>query len=270
MKKLLVLLCAIITVSVYATTINLNWIVDGSTYAQTTCETGSDLILPTPTPTKRGYHFVGWDNYYIKLDYIESTGTQYINTGVTNYPLEYEIKLQYTDTNKTQTIIGTSNLNDTTGTNAYEFQVGSLNDGSIYLVNTAVNISSVGASFGDIYTVTGSINNPSYVKFSTSSNSSVIEIVVEAERTLVPIRPILLFNRYASNARVLGTYGFKGRFYYVKIRDSNNTIIRNLLPAKRSYDNEIGMYDTVSDTFFTNAGTGAFIAGPVSVNQTWE
>ena len=44
----------------YATTVNYNWLVDGTNYAQTTCETGDDLILPTPSPTKYGYHFVGW------------------------------------------------------------------------------------------------------------------------------------------------------------------------------------------------------------------
>jgi len=44
----------------YATTVNYNWLVDGTNYAQTTCETGDDLILPTPAPTKYGYHFVGW------------------------------------------------------------------------------------------------------------------------------------------------------------------------------------------------------------------
>lgn len=44
----------------HATTVNYNWLVDGTNYAQTTCETGDDLILPTPSPTKYGYHFVGW------------------------------------------------------------------------------------------------------------------------------------------------------------------------------------------------------------------
>lgn len=44
----------------FATTVTYNWLVDGTNYAQTTCEIGNDLILPIPTPTKYGYHFVGW------------------------------------------------------------------------------------------------------------------------------------------------------------------------------------------------------------------
>jgi len=46
--------------TVFAATVHYNWLVDGTNYAQTTCETGDDLILPTPAPTKYGYHFVGW------------------------------------------------------------------------------------------------------------------------------------------------------------------------------------------------------------------
>lgn len=38
-------------------------------------------------------------------------------------------------------------------------------------------------------------------------------------------------------------------------------IIMDLVPVKRKSDNELGMYDRVSQRFFTNSGTGAFIAG---------
>lgn len=44
----------------YATTVNLNWLVDGATFAQTTCETGGNFVLPNPAPTKYGYTFSGW------------------------------------------------------------------------------------------------------------------------------------------------------------------------------------------------------------------
>ena len=56
----------------FATTVNYNWLVDGTSYAQTTCETGDDLILPTPTPTKYGYHFVGWVESEIFGSYSQS------------------------------------------------------------------------------------------------------------------------------------------------------------------------------------------------------
>ena len=38
-------------------------------------------------------------------------------------------------------------------------------------------------------------------------------------------------------------------------------LIQNLIPCYRKSDNEPGMYDTVSKTFFTNSGTGTFLVG---------
>jgi hypothetical protein len=56
---------------------------------------------------------------------------------------------------------------------------------------------------------------------------------------------------------------FIGRIYYAKTYD-NNTLVRNFVPAKRDSDDVLGMYDTVSGQFFTNAATSGpdFTAGP--------
>lgn len=52
----------------------------------------------------------------------------------------------------------------------------------------------------------------------------------------------------------------KSRIYYVKIWD-DTTLIRNYIPCYRKLDNVIGMYDIVNNVFYTNQGTGEFIAG---------
>lgn len=39
----------------------------------------------------------------------------------------------------------------------------------------------------------------------------------------------------------------------------NGTLIQNLIPCVRKSDSKPGMYDTVTKTFYTNAGTGEFI-----------
>ena len=41
----------------------------------------------------------------------------------------------------------------------------------------------------------------------------------------------------------------------------NEVLIRNYIPCYRKSDNVIGMYDIVTKTFFTNAGTGTFTKG---------
>lgn len=61
MKKLLFCLCTMfICTFAIAETININWKVDGTNYAQSSCQTGSNLTLPANNPTKYGYDFVGW------------------------------------------------------------------------------------------------------------------------------------------------------------------------------------------------------------------
>jgi len=45
----------------------------------------------------------------------------------------------------------------------------------------------------------------------------------------------------------------------------NGKLVRNLIPCYRKEDNVAGMYDLVSGEFYTNAGTGEFIVGPLVI-----
>ena len=42
----------------------------------------------------------------------------------------------------------------------------------------------------------------------------------------------------------------------------DSALVSKLYPAQRESDGELGMYDVVRGQFFTNAGTGTFVAGP--------
>ena len=77
-----------------ADTRNLTWYnEDGTTYATTVCTVGEDVILPT-APTKTGYTFKGWARYQVQ-EYIESTGIQYIDTGLNVYSSNLKVELGY-------------------------------------------------------------------------------------------------------------------------------------------------------------------------------
>jgi hypothetical protein len=66
--------------------------------------------------------------------------------------------------------------------------------------------------------------------------------------------PLLLF-AYSPNR-----YFFTGKIYYFQwLRD--NQLLLDLVPCYRKSDNEIGMYDLVNDTFYTNASSGTFTKG---------
>jgi len=65
---------------------------------------------------------------------------------------------------------------------------------------------------------------------------------------------------FATNRGDTTWAGGDTKIYYFKMYNGNN-LVRDFIPAKRNSDGVLGMYDTVSNTFFTNAGSGDFIAG---------
>lgn len=50
------------------------------------------------------------------------------------------------------------------------------------------------------------------------------------------------------------------RIYGAKIYDSSNQLIHDLIPVERS-DGELGLYDSITNKFYGNAGTGTFEKG---------
>ena len=74
--------------------------------------------------------------------------------------------------------------------------------------------------------------------------------------------------RFSDNVIIMGdmqtwTYRvFNGKVWGIQLYGGTNNLIFNGVPARRDSDDEIGMYDTVTNTFFTNAGNGTFTAGP--------
>ena len=65
---------------------------------------------------------------------------------------------------------------------------------------------------------------------------------------------IYLFRAFNSTVFV------EGKIYYYR-QYENDTLVYNLVPCYRVSDNVAGMYDLVSNTFFTNSGTGDFTIG---------
>ena len=54
-----------------------------------------------------------------------------------------------------------------------------------------------------------------------------------------------------------GDRPFVGRIHYFKLY-VNNTLVFDMVPARRNTDDVLGMYDIVTGQFFTNVGTGSF------------
>ena len=209
---------------------------------------------------------------YTKVAYLESTGTQYIQTNiVSQIPLEMRAKFMPRNGDEAP-MIGAIDRSDTTNsrffllgvTNGHE----SISDiqvanrfGKDYFVDEVYNVSIPWVlthnpiSFNTPTTVisrveysgtSGKVN--AYISDGTSDNTQELT-------TPTPLgAPILLFIKPTSMG------GVSMRLYYVRFYVNNGLVFYGI-PCMRKSDNKPGLYDTVSKTFFTNAGTGEFVTG---------
>lgn len=67
--------------------------------------------------------------------------------------------------------------------------------------------------------------------------------------------PIWLFKTRRTDLASNSVTIYSARF------ERNGEVLRNLIPVRRLADNELGMYDFVSKSFFSNAGSGTFTVG---------
>lgn len=189
-------------------------------------------------------------NEYQEVEYLESTGTQYIDTGYafTNPNLEIEIKYR---------------KNSSLGTNVFGLDLGTtprkmhghIYRNAVYLGKSSV-ITNIPQVVDTDYTLkfkfendiaTWVINEVEYVY--NGANGWAGASVGETD--------YLFATRGATGV----TYRMSGRIYYAKFYDNNGSLVRDFVPCYRKIDGEIGMYDCVNEVFYTNMGTGVFTTG---------
>lgn len=194
---------------------------------------------------------------YTALEYIESTGTQYINLGYKgNGNTKVEVKFKYhtaTSASGSGRVFGSRNAAAVDA-----FAIGSAS-------GTASTNSTVAFFFG----------NQSYL---VTDKAVVLDewLGVIFDKTTHSINGVDYGDQYndetfetPQNLKLFGfdNSGTMGVGYvdvaYCKLWD-NGVLVRDLVPAKNS-SNVIGMYDLVSGQFLTNQGTDVFVAGPVAI-----
>lgn len=195
-------------------------------------------------------------NGYTQIEYIESNGDlendgQYINTGIVPETSIFSVEM------KVQTIAATTaenwfltiNNNISTTGGANFLNVGT-HGGQFRIHLTGITVAGADSVKTDpvdiLFTVNGSTASlGGDCNYSVSNNSFQTG----------PYRnyPIYLMIRSSC------------RFYSCKIK-KNDVLVRDLVPCKNS-SGTIGMYDLIGSTFYSNAGSGTFVAGnePTSV-----
>jgi len=194
----------------------------------------------------------GLPSGYTCLEYIQSTGTQYIDTGLKgNLNTKVEIDMQIPE--YTSSHVGYF-MGTRTNQNEDAFLIGS----------SDASLSQNGKYFAQFDSVVASGTAPTFDLnrhvLSLSSSGFYVDnqlyISYSNPQSFTTQENIPLFARYSAGTLAKGAF----RVFSFKMYN-NSTLVRNLIPAKNS-SGVIGMYDTVNDVFYTNAGTGTFTAGP--------
>lgn len=249
MRKIILTLTAIFTCAIaHAETETIHWYAEnGEAYATTTCESGGDIILPK-TPYKYGYTFQGWLSY-LPVEYLESTGTQWIDTGIVpTKNIKIDIDLQLTS------IISA------------KYVFGSWAPDKQYYLYISDNKWQWGWSSEYKNTTTTDQNRHNFILASNGTISSItLDGNVIGTTTTTSQYPGPNFSIFGGRGQsnIVNT-DLTQKIYSCKIFE-NNVLVRDFIPVLDP-DGTPCMYDKVTKTFFYNQGTGDFIAGPV-INQ---
>ena len=250
--------------------IGITWY-DGDTKLTVPTESQSctydNVVTVPPQPTKLGYTFNGWKvkkimvpNGYTQLEYLQSTssGGQYIDTGISPHSENVVYKASWLETTleAKASLFGSAKYSNNSGT--WPGTLYHPSDGQTYLA-----IAKSDHMCRQINITANQVNNVEIVisngYFSKTQNGETC--MAQYEGTVQTGKNISLFsNQGGPNNNEYCKYT---QLFYWQMWD-NGVLVRDMIPARRNSDNIVGMWDTVSQTFFTNAGSGAFTAGPTA------
>lgn len=194
---------------------------------------------------------------YQHVEYLGLTGTQYIDTGVlpNTTKTRIKIRLSFTDVTGTQGLFG-----------AREQQ------GNYKSCNVFLNVSKIRPdwtfSSASTFSSYGEVTTGTVYDIDCSRPKITVNNVTDTATgtTSTDIAYKFYIGNFANLSNNPYTTGMKGRIYSAQLF-TNGNLSHNYIPARRLSDNVLGMYDTVTGTFLTNAGTGTFTAG--SVVEDW-
>ena len=181
-----------------------------------------------------------------EVEYLESTGTQYIDSLVhVNNNDQIEMVFESTQLNITQRFFG-----GTYNTSGASF--GTRSDDNVFMC--------MGNGIWE-YT---NINVQTNTKYKISVDNTGLWLLNGI--TLYSKKQITSSNGFnmclmCSNAKGIIYYETPMRLFSYIHKNNNGTPVRNFVPCYRKADNVAGLYDLVNGVFYTNAGTGTFIVG---------
>lgn len=181
---------------------------------------------------------------YQEVEYIESTGTQYIDTEITllnseNWKIQCDI--MYSEYTESRQLNGSVSA-------GYYFGI---NTNGYYEMGTGSYISNVLASLDKFDNIILSNNKENSVK---TLNVNNVDIMTRTSS-----------GNSSYNSYIFATSGNSKNYSKMKLKKYiliiDDVTSLELIPCYKKSDNTIGLYDIVNNKFYINKGTGNFIKG---------
>lgn len=192
----------------------------------------------------------GVTSTYTQLKHITTAGAAYINTGV--YPAgvtDFGVEIKYNSSTGSKWLFGSR----TAAQNKDNFGL-FFNGTTQFWAQVGGNTGSTGGYF--THTVTGTHTIKLTTKdFTYDDTKTTFTTTLTAGTAKYP-----LVIGTMNNAGSMDDRGFVGNIYYCTIY-SGTSVIRNYVPCKNA-SGVVGMYDTVTGTFYKSGSSTAFTAGP--------
>ena len=197
---------------------------------------------------------------YQEVEYLESSGTQYIDTGfafsssgANRLTAEFDIVYMTLPNSHNPSLVGGL----TNGTEPhYAFPLfRPSGDTAVYAYSaSAAYISdfAIGTKYSAI------INDANHKIYHDDVELATIDFSTASN----PTQTFCLFAARVVGGSETAGYLANARIYsFIVKNNSTNEILKNLVPCYRISDSVAGMIDLVSNTFLTNSGTGTFVVG---------
>lgn len=184
---------------------------------------------------------------YKRLEYIQSSGTQYIDTGFLVSSNNY---------NKIKFIVDCDIIGKGSGASDWLINGSNINNAYLY-VGEYQNKYYYGCGTTDHNTNTSVVSGRHIFTLDTKNKKFSVSDVLEVSTTTESVTATA--NLYLCGFAYTSQRSFAQKLYGSKIYQ-DDILVRDFIPCKNS-SGVVGMWDDVNSVFYGNAGTGSFVAG---------
>ena len=193
---------------------------------------------------------VGVATKYTRLEYIESNGNQYIDTGYKAISENFKVVIdfEYTSVSSPKTVFGAQK-----GSNTLSFPITLYGKPAKFYVGNSLELLSYSIEANKRILLDSHANNGTLIV----SWDGILNQASYSGSLCKDLSTYLFANNISGTADQL----VSAKLYSCKIYD-NGLLVRDYIPALRS-DGIAGLYDAVNDTFIASNGTGNFAYGTI-------